>query len=304
MLGEVWAQSTWATRSSQWNKFARFCEEEDRSPCPADEGAVLAYIGYLRLEGRVSAASARQYVSAISRFHVLAGLPSPTASPLVTALLKAYDRATVPDVPSAVRVALPASVMRQVVRLGLQATAVSLVRDAAICTAAYLSGARASSISAMRLSDYGNDGAELTMRLVHRKGRNARDPLVLVFPRHPAVPEEESPQALIARWVGMRPARDGLWVLSEEKDGMTGTVQSALRTVLAALRIEPPHGCAYSSHSLRIGTYNELRVLGFPSQRILHHLGWTTESMQATYYDPRISATADSEWWFGHLRGT
>ena len=74
--------------------------------------------------------------------------------------------------------------------------------------------------------------------------------------------------------------------------------------LLAALRVEPPQGCIYSSHSLRIGTYNELRALGLPSRRILHHLGWATASMQATYYDPRIRVTADSEWWFGHLRGT
>lgn len=305
MLGKVWAESTWATRTSQWNKFDLFCEEDDRVPFPADEGAVLAYIGYLRQEGRVSASSLPQYISAISRYHVLAGLESPTRTPLIAALMTAYQRDTLPVVPAAVRIGVSATVMRRILRYGLQSAVPRLVRDAAMCVGTFLTGSRASSVGAMQLSDYGvDDAGTLTMRLVHRKARNTRDPLVLTYPLREDGLTEESPQALLAKWVALRPTSDLLWALDEENAVRSATVTQALRNLLSALDVPTPQGCIYSSHSIRIGTYNEMRALGLPAARILHHLGWASASMQATYYDPRISVTADSEFWFGHLRGT
>jgi hypothetical protein len=73
-----WSENSWATRSSQWRKWVGFCEQDDRSIFPASEGDVLAYIGFLKLEGSVSAASLPQYLSAVSRYHELAGVASPT----------------------------------------------------------------------------------------------------------------------------------------------------------------------------------------------------------------------------------
>jgi hypothetical protein len=55
-----WSRNTRATRSSQWRKWVGFCEQDERSIFPAYEGDVLAYIGFLRLEGRVSEVSIPQ----------------------------------------------------------------------------------------------------------------------------------------------------------------------------------------------------------------------------------------------------
>lgn len=60
-----------------------FCNEEGRSVLPAGEGDVLAFIGYLSLEGRVGPTLAGQYLSAISRYHENAGYESPTKTALV-----------------------------------------------------------------------------------------------------------------------------------------------------------------------------------------------------------------------------
>jgi hypothetical protein len=70
-------------RNSQGRKWAGFCEQDDRSAFPASEGGVLAYIGFLRLEGRVSAASLPQNLLAVSQYHELAGVASPTKTELV-----------------------------------------------------------------------------------------------------------------------------------------------------------------------------------------------------------------------------
>lgn len=69
-----------------------FLDEDDRSALPAEDGGILAYIGILSLEGRVSSQSLPQYISAVSRYHVLHHMTSPTTTQLVRALVKAYDR--------------------------------------------------------------------------------------------------------------------------------------------------------------------------------------------------------------------
>ena len=76
-----WGKYTWSTRASQVAKWMRFCDEDMRSALPAAEGDVLAYIGFLSLEGHVSSESLPQYVSAFSRYHELHHLPSPTKTP-------------------------------------------------------------------------------------------------------------------------------------------------------------------------------------------------------------------------------
>lgn len=85
-----WSKRTWSNQVSQVRKWLTFCEEEGRNPLPADEGDVLAYIGYLSLEGRVSAQSAPQYVSAVSRYHINHHFASPTLTVAVRDLLKAF----------------------------------------------------------------------------------------------------------------------------------------------------------------------------------------------------------------------
>lgn len=64
-----WAERTWTNRLAQVRKWLSFCEEDGRQALPAEEGDVLAYIGYLALEGWVGPRSVPQYVSAVSRYH-------------------------------------------------------------------------------------------------------------------------------------------------------------------------------------------------------------------------------------------
>jgi hypothetical protein len=57
-----WSGNTRVTRSRQWRKWVGFCEQDERSVFPASEGDVLAYIAFLKLEGKMSAASLPQYL--------------------------------------------------------------------------------------------------------------------------------------------------------------------------------------------------------------------------------------------------
>jgi integrase len=300
-----WSGNTWATRSSQWRKWVGFCEQYERSIFPASEGDVLAYIVFLSLEGRVSAVSLPQYLSAVSRYHELAGVESPTKTALVRSLVQAYSRAfDASAVTRPMRVGLPAAVMRQILVLGLETPVPTLVRDAALMLFLFLFGCRASTTVSMRRSDLEVNDARATAVLVHRKGKRTQDPLVLEYDRNPAVPFGNSPLALLRRWASMRPTSDAFFALAEEVDLSATAATYAVAALMSALppSVSTPTGCTYSSHSARIGAYNEWLALSFPTPWIMHRTGWESDGMLRVYYDPRIPVTDDSGWFFAHMR--
>jgi hypothetical protein len=137
----------------------------------------MAYFGFLRLEGRVSAASLPQYLSAVSLYHELAGVESPTKTALVRSLVQAYSRAfDLGAVAHPTRVGLPAAVMRRILVLGLETPVPTLVRDAPFVLFMFLFGCRASTAVSVRGSDLEVTDARLTAVLVHRKGKRTQDP--------------------------------------------------------------------------------------------------------------------------------
>lgn len=115
-----WSEATWSNRTSQIVKWLTFCDEDGRCPLPVDEGDVVAYIGYLSLENRISTSSLPQYISAVSRYHIHHHFPSPTLTPLVRALITAYTRqANLEAPPTTSRIGLSASAARRILNLGL-----------------------------------------------------------------------------------------------------------------------------------------------------------------------------------------
>lgn len=86
-----WADTTRRNGASQTFRWLCFCEEEQRDAMPAAEGDALAYAGMLSVEGPADPRSARQYVSAVSRYHLEHGFRSPTLTRSVTQLLGASE---------------------------------------------------------------------------------------------------------------------------------------------------------------------------------------------------------------------
>jgi hypothetical protein len=153
----------------------------------------------LRPEGRVSVVSLPQYLSAVSQYHELAGVESPTKTAPVQSLVQAYSCAfDASAVTLPMRIGLPAAVMRQILVLGLATPVPTLVRDAVLILFLFLFGCRASTAVSMRRSDLEVTDARATAVLVHPKGKRTHDPLVLEYDRNPAVPFENSPRAIAA----------------------------------------------------------------------------------------------------------
>lgn len=91
LLSELgWLDSTWSARASQVAKWLHFCGEEIPNPFPDSEHYVLAYIGYLLLEGSVNATSLPQYISAVSQYHELHHKDTPMKKALLWELVRVY----------------------------------------------------------------------------------------------------------------------------------------------------------------------------------------------------------------------
>jgi hypothetical protein len=107
---------------------------------------------------------------------------------------------------------------------------------------------------------------------------------------------------MLRRWSVLRVASDTFFALGEDEDLSALAATHAVTTLLIALTICALVRCVYSSHSARIGAYNEWLALSFPSPWIMHRMGWESPGMLRVYYDPRITVTDDSGWFLAHMR--
>jgi hypothetical protein len=222
---------------------------------------------------------------------------------LVRSLTRAYDRAIdLSTLPRPTRVGLPAALMRCVLALGLDTPVPTLVRDAAMVMFLFLFRCRASTAVGLLDSDLTVTDARVMVVFVHRNGKRTGDPLVLYYDRSPEANFVSSPLALLDRWSRMRPTSDAFFTVAEEEDLSASTASHAVATLISALSFTAPVGCTNSSHSVRIGAYNEWLALSFPTPWIMHRIGWEIEGMLRVYYDPRIIVTDDSGWIFAHMR--
>lgn len=180
-----WAETTWQHRGSQITKWLRFCDEYDRRPLAATEGDVLAFIGFLYLEGRVSGVSLPLYVRDVACYQVLHNLPSPTSKPLIRALYKAYARnEEEKHVGGQSRIGLPASVMRRVMDLGLVADTVDEVCACDLVLASFIFQIRSVAIQPVESDDLTWTEKGLRVQLRSRKGQvvtQQRRPLLLNY---------------------------------------------------------------------------------------------------------------------------
>jgi hypothetical protein len=95
----------------------------------------------------------------------------------------------------------------------------------------------------------------------------------LHYDRNPEAAFVSSPLAPLDRWSRKRPTFDAIFTLAEEEDLSASTDPHAVKTLISALSFTAPIGCTYSSHSARIGAYNEWLALSFPTPWIMHRTG-------------------------------
>lgn len=156
-----WAELSWTTCASQIAKWLPFCDEDISLPLPATEGEVMAYSSFLALEGQVAPQSLRQYISAVSRYHELHQLSSPTRTDLIYAKQKAYRRAREDYAfPVDIIVGCPASVMWQFVIAGHSASSFSDMECFALTVLCFVFQVRSVSAAHLRCDHLTFDSKE------------------------------------------------------------------------------------------------------------------------------------------------
>ena len=149
-----WAATIWRNRTSQIRKWLTFCDEDDRCPLPAEEGDVLAYIGYLSLEGRLSSVSLPHSITAVSKYHELHHVRSPTKTPLVRTPMAAYSRRQDSNIRLVyIRVGYPARLLKHIVDLGMSFSSVKDIGNCATVVFSFIFYCRATSVRMVRPED-------------------------------------------------------------------------------------------------------------------------------------------------------
>lgn len=74
----TWSHITWHTQKKRIAWWLQICDEDMRSPLPAEEEGVLAYIWYLSLEEKIAPKSLSHYHLAVLQYKELHYLESRT----------------------------------------------------------------------------------------------------------------------------------------------------------------------------------------------------------------------------------
>lgn len=316
LAGNVYANSTDATKTSQWKKFAEFCVSERHISFPASVGACLSYIGFLFEENRVHAASLPGYLSAVRTRHTRANYPDPFAAPAARDLVRAFAREDdARGTHTDVRMGLSSSIMYRIHCLGMEAAPGSQVEfECALVEMQFLLSWREHSIRDMCVSDvsFASDSAvdfHISIQVHPRslKGQPIRGAVpstltckTMVLGAAPS--NGLDLQVKYAVNVADRDASSPYWLSPSATWPTSQCVTRALDHLLGLLGIAAPDGCYYASHSLRSGSVTTLVLLGVPMPVIIQRGRWTSERMVTNvYFDARLVSSEHSWFYFSIL---
>ncbi|KAI0563121.1 Integrase/recombinase [Gracilaria domingensis] len=291
-----YARSTWTNRATQLTKWFNFCEEQGVTPLVDSDAQVVAFIGYLSHEGRISPSSLPHYLSAISKYHEHHGRSSPTNSQLVSDLRQAYNRKHCRTKTTNIRIGCPAQLLQRIVQKGCDSSEDGIIASSCAAVVAYVFHLRSVSLEAISKNDLTVRPHCIERFVRRRKGKSHSRPLVLKYWRNTTWPCTHSPFILVRKWL-RRVKQDVLFARTTPAGGL----ESALHTMLQNLDVVAPQGFSYSSHSLRIGAMNELLLLGCSKEIIMHRFDWTSARMIQTYIDSSVTLSSSSEWFFEEL---
>lgn len=179
------------------------------------------------------------------------------------------------------------------------------LRMAALLTAGYCMGLRASSLVCIQTRYVDCFSARVRIRLSVWKGRPARDLPAASYTRVAA--STTSPLDLLVAWDRRRPAGPAYFGLPGEPNVGAGHTFHVPLSTLAVTQLlkhatlmvgHDPAGL--SSHSLRIGSHTEQVLLGIPLEVRKARFGWAVRSpMGAVYFNRDMAPSTASSWLFG-----
>ena len=140
--------STEEKYESHWNAFEAWANDQKVVSLPVDPHVLVAYVGYLKLEGLLPA-SVDAALSAISMRHVRAGLPSPRQAHEVKDARRGHRREVKTEQRGA-RAVSPDELSRMIGALPLDLRG---ARDRALILVGFTAGLRRSEVAALNVKD-------------------------------------------------------------------------------------------------------------------------------------------------------
>jgi len=252
--------------------------------------------------------SLQPYMSAINQAHVDFVFAVPAVGQLLRLARRGFGEVEGGSSLAPVRrTPLPASVIWRALHLGLETNEPRLVRACACVVFQFLWFCRADTGIQLREAHVGVSEFGITL---NERGKT--------ISRHVAAPvsrpfdSDWDPDglvlALLLRWRhprGAVPADAFFWAFDYEDVASpawsSALVNAWLQEVLAALNVEAPVGCSWSSHSLRSGGASAAFALGVDLLVIMSWGLWASLDSLHLYVDVLVRADEAAGLFFGHL---
>ncbi len=274
--------------------FERWCAELGRAALPAAPETVADYLAAQAAHGRKAATITRR-LSAIAQAHKMAGLPSPTADPLVR-LTAAGIRRTIGTAPRQV-----APILIDDLRAMLAALPGDLrgLRDRALLLVGFAGGMRRSELVGLDVADveFRPEGLLLHLRRSKTDQEGAGRLVAIVAGHHPRT----DPVAALGDWLESAGINSGPVFREVDRAERVGegrlSTMAVARTVkrsAARVGIDPAH---VAGHSLRAGLATSAAAAGAPERSIMATTGHMSTAMVRRYIR-QGSAFMESASWY------
>jgi len=296
--------TTQARYLNAWEAFCDFCSRNGLLALPATPETVVRYLG-VYLAGRTAQPdTVANYLTAIGAVHKMAGFPSPTDDELVRAAKLGYRRlyvtaeGTLPER----RGPLPATVILDIIDLGLATTDRSLERECAGLVLSFLMCNRPGAAANLRARDVRMVLGGLEVQVPTYKMGILKQGERIAF-RIPVAPGgwAQDPALRLVRRVWARHLRAGRpWAdhlfapagHSALQPLPSQVVTTWLRRALSLTNHEPPLGVKWSGHSLRAGAASAAHAIGLAVGLICQLMGLASAKTAFKHY---IDAQLDND---------
>ena len=243
------ADATRRAYRSDFTIFAAWCEAAGHSPVSASGDVVASFLA-LQADAGVRPSTLARRAAAIGYAHHLAGLTSPTTSPVVRAVLAGIrrEKGTRPTRKA------PATAERVGAMLaGIPADTMRGRRDRALLTLGFAGAFRRSELVALEVADlaFEPDGVRVTIR--RAKGDQEGQGAEVAIPRGTKL----RPVAALQAWLKAADIRDGPLFRSLDRHGRLGAIALTAQSVALIVKhyaeaagLDPAD---FAGHSLRAG---------------------------------------------------
>mmetsp|Transcript_21463 Transcript_21463/g.51206 ORF Transcript_21463/g.51206 Transcript_21463/m.51206 type:complete len:594 (-) Transcript_21463:313-2094(-) len=309
------APSSMKSYTSCFKKFLQFCSEEDILPQQVTTNHIVRYIAWIAREGRIAADSLQPYLSAVNKF-LKDHLQEPVATgPMIAAARRGFRQLQEDLIPSAHRVAIPASFALACLDHAEREKNATLLprllslRNCLVVATNFLFPVRGSTMAGLLKDDFVIDDSSFTFFCRTCKGftgNNLKNKPLLQIP----ISANTRLAVLLRVWKEKQALIFGkkqfshFWQLPHEipEKWSADTVSRWLQQAAAQLNYAAPTGEKWSSHSLRKGGASAANAAGV-NLALIRYLGaWAkTSHVVLDYIDPLMLPDEASRAFFGWL---